>query len=111
MLVRPRLHLFVTVRHYGTDERRSAGPDPNIDSVTNLASSVFSPRGRSITYLGDYGFARLRISAGRRVGCLAGAPGSRGHRPSGLPSIFPRHPGRLETPRRYCAVRSAVSSA
>jgi len=44
------LHLFVTVRQYGTDERSSAGSDPDIDFVTKLASSAFSSHGRSIAY-------------------------------------------------------------
>lgn len=48
--VRRRLHLLATVRHHGTDERRSAASAPGIDSVTNLASSVLSPRGRGIAY-------------------------------------------------------------
>ena len=45
-----RLHILVSVRRYSTDDRRSAGTDPDINFVTKLASSVFSSRGRSIAY-------------------------------------------------------------
>ena len=76
--------------------------------MTDLASSVFRSRWHIIAYWVDHRSGRLRTGFGRRMGYPASAPGSRPHRTVGLSSIFPGHPGDLETARRCRVGHSAV---
>lgn len=74
--------------------------------MTNVVSSVSSPRGRMVASWVTTALLVFELGLGS-VWDLLQVPRSAGS--SGLPSILPHHPWCLETPWRCCVGRSTVS--